>query len=236
VTGHSSSTDSESDTRSSSIIRRNIPVFTTASLAISPRRSAPVRGHSTTNLLRLLEEAGFTAGAFDADDLFRLELDAIRITAAALFNLLKPLVGERPAAKAPESKVTYAQSPEYHTGSSQYASATLEAGSNSSLGSRRMSLGPSGAAMLKARSTDESEEKISVPRVATSRPDRKASTNIPQDPVSRLETSRYGSLLERTSRSRGPSTGCLSTSGRTRCRHGVGGIARSPRTLGVRYG
>jgi len=158
--------------------------------------TGPVQAPSSTtnkidaamDLLRLLEEAGFIAGAFDADDLFRLELDAIRITAAALFNLLKPLVGELPAAKAPESKVTYAQSPEYHTGSSQYASATSEAGSNSSLGSRRMSLGPSGAAMLKARSTDESEERTPVPRVATSRPDRKASTTPPQDPASGLET------------------------------------------------
>jgi hypothetical protein len=172
------------------------PVLRIMQLELIGSLTGPVQAPlSTTNkldavmdLLRLLEEAGFTAGAFDADDLFRLELDAIQITAAALFDLLKPLVGERPAVKASETKVAHAQSPDYHTGSSQYASATSEAGSNSSSGSRRMSLGPSGAAMLKARSTDESKEKIPAPHVATTRPDRKASTTPTQDPTSGLDT------------------------------------------------
>ncbi|KAE9023104.1 hypothetical protein PR002_g11789 [Phytophthora rubi] len=103
------------------------------------------------DLLRLLKEAGLTAGAFDADDLFHLEVDEIRVATSALFNMLKPMVGERlaarrskpfsllkplddeqPAVKPAEPKNAQAQSPEYHMGSSQYGSATSEAGSDSS--------------------------------------------------------------------------------------------------------
>jgi hypothetical protein len=75
------------------------PVLRIMQLELIGSLTGPVQAPSSTtnkldaamDLLRLLEEVGFTAGAFDADDLFRLELDAIRITAAALFNLLKPL-------------------------------------------------------------------------------------------------------------------------------------------------
>ncbi|KAE9268451.1 hypothetical protein PF008_g31118 [Phytophthora fragariae] len=92
-------------------------------------------------LLRLLEEAGFTARAFAADDLFHLAIDEIMISTESLINLLKPLVGERPAAETPESTAARIQLPKYNTGSSLYASATPEAGSNSPSGSRRMQYG-----------------------------------------------------------------------------------------------
>ncbi|KAE8886923.1 hypothetical protein PF003_g28902 [Phytophthora fragariae] len=54
------------------------------------------------DLLRLLKEAGLTAGAFDADDLFHLEVDEIRVATSALFNMLKPMVGELLAARRPK--------------------------------------------------------------------------------------------------------------------------------------
>jgi hypothetical protein len=119
---------------------RGNPVMRIMQLELIGSITGPVQAPSSTtnkldaamDLLRLLEDAGFTAGVFDAEDLFHLELDAIRISAAALFNLLKPLVGERAAAQAPESKIAQAKSLAYHTGSSQYDSATSEAGSNSS--------------------------------------------------------------------------------------------------------
>ncbi|KAE8953050.1 hypothetical protein PR002_g32503 [Phytophthora rubi] len=159
------------------------------------------------DLLRLLKEAGITAGAFDADDLFHLEVDEIRVATAALFNLLKPMVGERPAARRPkpfsllkplddeqpavkpgEPKNAQAQSPEYHTGSSQYASATSEAGSDSSSGSRRMSLEPSGAAMLQARAAGDLSVKIPTPRPAKVTSSRTSPRTPPHDPASSLET------------------------------------------------
>ncbi|KAE8991307.1 hypothetical protein PR002_g20894 [Phytophthora rubi] len=157
---------------------REDPVTRTMHLKLLGSLTGPVQAPLATknkldaamDLLRLLKEAGITAGAFDADDLFHLEVDEIRVATAALFNLLKLMVGERLAARRPkpfnllkpldeeppvvkpaEPKNAQAQSPEYHTGSSQYASATSEAGSDSSSGSRRMSLGPSGATMLQAR-------------------------------------------------------------------------------------
>jgi hypothetical protein len=203
---------------------------------VQPPSSTTNKLDAAMDLLRLLEEAGFTAGAFDADDLFRLEFDANQITAAALFNLSKPLVGERPAAKAPESKVTHAKSPEKHTGSSQYASATSEAGSNSSSGSRRMSLGPSGAAMRKARSADDLEKK--TPRANGGDVDTGSERFGGPSPGGNQRSGGvfpggHRSFLERASSGQDPTTDGPSTSWRARRRHGIGGIARSPRILRV---
>ncbi|KAE9294835.1 hypothetical protein PR003_g24161 [Phytophthora rubi] len=75
------------------------PVMRTMQLKLLGSLSGPVQAPSSTankldaaiELLHLLEEAGFTTGAFDADDLFHLAIDEIRISAESLFNLLKPL-------------------------------------------------------------------------------------------------------------------------------------------------
>ncbi|KAE8874841.1 hypothetical protein PF003_g41029 [Phytophthora fragariae] len=72
--------------------------------------TGPVQAPSSTankldaamELLRLLEKLGFIAGAFDVGDLFYFAVDEIRISTESLLNLLKPLVGEGPAAKTPE--------------------------------------------------------------------------------------------------------------------------------------
>ncbi|KAE8969963.1 hypothetical protein PR001_g27056 [Phytophthora rubi] len=123
---------------------REDSVMRTMHLKLLRSLTGPVQAPRSTNnkldaamdLLRLLKEAGITAGAFDADDLFHLEVDEIRVATAALFNLLKPMVGERPTARRPkpfsllkplddeqpatkpaEPKSAQAQSPEYHTGS-----------------------------------------------------------------------------------------------------------------------
>ncbi|KAE8975280.1 hypothetical protein PF011_g24548 [Phytophthora fragariae] len=194
---------------------REDPVVRTMHLKLLGSLTGPVQAPLSTknkldaamDLLRLLKEAGLTAGAFDADDLFHLEVDEIRVATAALFTLLKPMVGERPAARRPkpfsllkplddaqpavkpaESKSVQVQSPEYQTGSSQYASATLEAGSDSSSGSRRMSLGPSGAAMLQARAAGDLSVKIPAPRPAKGTSSRASPRTPPQDPANSLET------------------------------------------------
>ncbi|KAE9292177.1 hypothetical protein PF008_g25139 [Phytophthora fragariae] len=104
------------------------------------------------------------------------------------FSLLKPLDNEQPAVKPAESTNAQAQSPEYHTGSSKYASATSEAGSDSSSGSRRMSLGPSGAAMLQARAAGDLSVKIPTPRPAKVTSSRASPRTPPQDPANSLET------------------------------------------------
>ncbi|KAF1780987.1 hypothetical protein GQ600_17756 [Phytophthora cactorum] len=44
--------------------------------------------------LRLLDEPGIVAGAFEADDPFELSLETIKSALKTLFNRLKPLVGE----------------------------------------------------------------------------------------------------------------------------------------------
>ncbi|KAE8962181.1 hypothetical protein PR001_g29793 [Phytophthora rubi] len=144
-------------------------------------------------LLRLLEEAGFTAGAFAADDLFHLAIVEIMISTESLFNLLKPLVGERPAAETPESTTARIQLPKYNTGSSLHASATPEAGSNSPSGSRRMQLGPPRAAIYQTRSADDSNVKIHAPRLAKTTPDRIPLADPPS--TSSLETYFHASML-----------------------------------------
>ncbi|KAE8983061.1 hypothetical protein PR001_g23200 [Phytophthora rubi] len=156
------------------------PVMRIMELKLLGSLTGPVQAPSSTankldaamELLRLLEKAGFTAGAFDVGDLFYFAIDEIRISTESLLNLLKPLVGEGPAAKTPEPTAARIQLPKYNTGSSLYASATPEAGSSSSSGSRRMQLGPSRAAMFQTCSADDSKVKIHAPRLAKTTSDR----------------------------------------------------------------
>ncbi|OWZ17064.1 hypothetical protein PHMEG_0009046 [Phytophthora megakarya] len=105
---------------------------------------------AVTVLIKLLKKAGMTPGSFETDDLFDLDLTVIQTTSRDLFGKLKILVGEVPQIADPVS------SPQIDvvdnlTVSSHYASAA-EDGSDTSSEPRRMSLGPSGAAMLEARS------------------------------------------------------------------------------------
>ncbi|POM67521.1 Hypothetical protein PHPALM_16465, partial [Phytophthora palmivora] len=101
-------------------------------------------------ILRLKQEAGMTTGAFDADDVFDLDLKVIQTATKNLFSKLKILVGEIPQitepVPSPPASITDRQ-----TSSSHYASAA-EDESDLSSEPKRMSLGPSGTSMLEARS------------------------------------------------------------------------------------
>ncbi|POM58530.1 Hypothetical protein PHPALM_36810 [Phytophthora palmivora] len=95
-------------------------------------------------------EAGVTTGAFDADDVFDLDLKVIQTATKDLFSKLKILVGEIPQiadpVPSPSASITDRQ-----TSSSHYAPAA-EDESDLSSEPKRMSLGPSGTSMLEARS------------------------------------------------------------------------------------
>jgi hypothetical protein len=123
-------------------------------------------------LLHVLKEAGFTTGAFDANKLFDMELGTIVKAIEGLVDKLAALVGMSPPANAEAAPVPPSNWPRYHftapipgitmpvkpeavrtprSGSTQYASATSDAGSdgsNSSIGLSRMTLGPSGSSNL----------------------------------------------------------------------------------------
>ncbi|POM65325.1 Hypothetical protein PHPALM_18975 [Phytophthora palmivora] len=116
--------------------------------------SAPIKTanklEAVKDVLRLLKEAGMTTGAFDADDVFDLDLKVIQTATKDLFSKLKILVGEIPQitdpVPSPPASITDRQ-----TSSSHYASAA-EDESDLSSEPKRMSLGPSGTSMLEARS------------------------------------------------------------------------------------
>ncbi|KAE9298973.1 hypothetical protein PR003_g23112 [Phytophthora rubi] len=104
-------------------------------------------------LMNLLQEAGMVAGAFDAEDLFRPDLRIFQMSTKELFDKLKVIVGE----KATDHSTTSSPDSPTQIGSTgdrtsaPFVSAA-EADSDASSEPRRMSLGPSDAAMLHARS------------------------------------------------------------------------------------
>ncbi|POM76003.1 LOW QUALITY PROTEIN: Hypothetical protein PHPALM_6807 [Phytophthora palmivora] len=116
--------------------------------------SAPVKTanklEAVKDLLRLLKEAGMTTGAFDADNVFDLDLKVIQTATKDLFSKPKILVGVIPQitdpVPSPPASIT-----DRLTSSSHYASAA-EDESYLSSEPKRMSLGPSGTSMLEARS------------------------------------------------------------------------------------
>ncbi|KAG3123460.1 hypothetical protein PI126_g23700 [Phytophthora idaei] len=73
------------------------------------------------DLLRLLTDAGIVAGAFDAEDLFELDLDLIQSMTRDLFNKIKFIVGEALQIPDPTSSPRISQ-----PASSNYASAAEE--------------------------------------------------------------------------------------------------------------
>ncbi|KAE8960292.1 hypothetical protein PF011_g30147 [Phytophthora fragariae] len=104
-------------------------------------------------LMNLLQEAGLVAGAFDADDLFRPDLRIFQLLTKELFDKLKVILGEKvtdPSTTSSPDLPTQIGSTGDRT-SSPFVSAA-EADSDASSEPRRMSLGPSCAAMLHARS------------------------------------------------------------------------------------
>ncbi|OWY91744.1 hypothetical protein PHMEG_00039552 [Phytophthora megakarya] len=105
---------------------------------------------AATQLLRMLKDAGITPGAFNASELFDLETSVIQHSAR---------VG---SITQPETvRLTPTRSPVYQTGSSQYASATSEAESDSSADLQRMTLGPSGEETLRDRQANNEPDRSS---------------------------------------------------------------------------
>ncbi|KAE9264423.1 hypothetical protein PR003_g32808, partial [Phytophthora rubi] len=105
-------------------------------------------------LMHLLKEAGIVQGAFEVNELFDRDVSDITRSTMTLHLMLAPLVGSTKI-EIDTAPAVSPRSPEYQTGSSQYASATSEAESESSDDLQRMTLGPSGAAMLQQRKMKE---------------------------------------------------------------------------------
>ncbi|KAE8962159.1 hypothetical protein PR003_g28830, partial [Phytophthora rubi] len=105
-------------------------------------------------LMHLLKEAGIVQGAFEVNELFDRDVSDITRSTMALHLMLAHLVGSTKIEIDTATAVSL-RSPEYQTGSSQYPSATSEAESESSVDLQRMTLGPSGAAMLQQRKMKE---------------------------------------------------------------------------------
>ncbi|POM80502.1 LOW QUALITY PROTEIN: Hypothetical protein PHPALM_1655, partial [Phytophthora palmivora] len=107
-------------------------------------------------LLHLIQESGITTGSFDANDLYDTRLSAINTTLMPIFDLLKPLVGE----KSVTAKITTRSTDDMlrslpaitlkdQTGTSlHYESATEEVDTDSADDPPRMTLGPSDQATV----------------------------------------------------------------------------------------
>ncbi|GMF82159.1 unnamed protein product [Phytophthora fragariaefolia] len=128
---------------------------------LAPPQRATGKLDAAKGLMSLLKEEGLVAGRFDANDLFDSDLDQIRSSTQGLFDRLKALVEEiQPKTNSAMSE------PELptHNGStgcrtaSPYVSAAE--GSDTSSEPRRMSLGPSGSAMLQAKSQIQQGDKL----------------------------------------------------------------------------
>ncbi|OWZ05281.1 LOW QUALITY PROTEIN: hypothetical protein PHMEG_00022657 [Phytophthora megakarya] len=136
-----------------------VPVMRTLKLKGIADLNELVRGPSTlTNRsdaamerVRLSKEADMVPGLFDEDALFDLELNVSQATSRVLFEKLQILVGEVPQNPDPLFS-TMTNVVDNLTRSSHYAPAAEHGSDTSSESPRRMSLGPSGASMLEARS------------------------------------------------------------------------------------
>ncbi|OWZ19821.1 reverse transcriptase [Phytophthora megakarya] len=114
-----------------------------------------------TSLMNKLEEAGIVAGAFDADVVFELSLTTVEESLKHLFKLLKPLVGATASLSSHSPTEDYPTSASPHTGfASAKASVSSDIGSDSSTKPMRMTLGPSGAAMLNTRKIKEEKPQV----------------------------------------------------------------------------
>ncbi|ETO63483.1 hypothetical protein F444_18822 [Phytophthora nicotianae P1976] len=101
--------------------------------------------------LRLFEESGIVAGAFEANDLFDLSEEVIKAVPKTLFELLKPLVDGVHRISKNEGSPCDSPRDDHDVSSSHYESATEEVDTDSVDDPPRMTLGPSGTAMLRDR-------------------------------------------------------------------------------------
>ncbi|GMF58178.1 unnamed protein product [Phytophthora fragariaefolia] len=163
------------------------PTKLIGSALLGPVTTPPTMNHkldAAKTMLHLLKEAGYAPRAFDAHELFDLELKTIEGSLQNLFDKLAPLVGT--ASTGGTEKLMVTQAAERMTGSSPYASAhasvTSEMGSETSgsVYQERMPLGPAGEAMLQARRATFKEEQSSNKTTGASTRD--------QDRPSRMQT------------------------------------------------
>ncbi|KAG4226784.1 hypothetical protein PC116_g24816 [Phytophthora cactorum] len=143
------------------------------------------------DLLSLLTDAGIGAGAFNAEDLFELDLDLIQSTTQDLFNKIKFIVGEASQIPDPTSSPRISQ-----PASSNYASAAEE-DSDTSSEPRRRNLGPSGASMLEIRAKSQRQEARKRVQQQDLVPEKQDPTPLSRNPA-RSSTSRSRSTPDRT--------------------------------------
>ncbi|POM69128.1 Hypothetical protein PHPALM_14617 [Phytophthora palmivora] len=121
--------------------------------------TSPIKTSNTIEavkiLMRTMKEAGIEPKHFDANVLFDVEPAAVQDATATLHKLLAPLTSSKMPKDTP--KLTSFRRPEYQTSSSQYASATSEAGSDNSVDLQRMTLGPSGSSIRHERIPNASQ-------------------------------------------------------------------------------
>ncbi|KAG3230904.1 hypothetical protein PI124_g23999 [Phytophthora idaei] len=129
------------------------------------------------DLLCLLTDAGIVAGAFDAEDLFELDLDLIQSTIRDLFNKIKFIVGE--ALQIPDPTISPRIS---QPASSNYTSAAEE-NSDTSSEPRRMSIGPSGVSMLEIRAKSQRQEARKQVQQQDLAPEKQDPTPLSRDPA-----------------------------------------------------
>ena len=96
-------------------------------------------------VMKLLQEAGFIAGEFDAQKLLECDHDQVINAGKSLFEKLIPLTGR--SGSIDQAIISTKEG--CQTGSSQYASAESEADSTDSIDIQRMSLGPSGEVFIR---------------------------------------------------------------------------------------
>ncbi|KAG3100961.1 hypothetical protein PI124_g21848 [Phytophthora idaei] len=145
------------------------------------------------DLLRLFTDAGIVAGAFDAEDLFELDLDLIQSTTRDLFNKIKFIVGETSQIPDPTSSPRISR-----PAPSNYASAAEEE-SDTSSAPRRMSLGPSGASMLEIRAKSQRQEARKRVQQQDLAPEKQDPTPLSRNPA-RSSTSEARSTSDQTHR------------------------------------
>ncbi|POM61126.1 hypothetical protein PHPALM_29907, partial [Phytophthora palmivora] len=153
--------------------------------------SAPINAvnklEAVKDLLRLLKEAGMIVGAFDADDLFDLNMKVIQSATQDLYSKLKILVGEIPriADHVPLSSASIA---DHQTASSNYASAA-EGGSDISSEPKRISLGLSRTSMMEVRSKIQRQgpARFSRPEKIMSSVDQITAATMSEDPSGTLQ-------------------------------------------------
>ncbi|KAE9003975.1 hypothetical protein PR001_g17839, partial [Phytophthora rubi] len=124
-------------------------------------------------LMHMVKEDGIVQGAFEVNELFDRDVSDITRSPMALHLILAPLVGSTKIEIDTAATIS-PRSPEFQTGSSQYASATSEAESESSVYLQRMTLGPSGAAVLQQRKMkeDTTHQQPALTAFAFGAPDR----------------------------------------------------------------